>query len=220
MRICILVSIMFILPLLGASHQGAEPTIPLVLMPERSNSTSSPPIQTQAPHLRRRSFPQPQQPDLGSSPYPPLPLPAPGADLSRNGTEESHINQLSHPEAPDDSDSQAEMGWRYAGPMDNFASKPESGLRAFFKRKPLTVAVLVLLVFGFLWSQAGPATPSLTSFKPQQQSQNHQALAYEDEQDQGQPRPSSQECKPLPGKPDHQYALMIDAGSTGSRIHI
>ena len=28
------------------------------------------------------------------------------------------------------------------------------------------------------------------------------------------------ECIPIPGKPAHQYALMIDAGSTGSHIHI
>jgi hypothetical protein len=27
-------------------------------------------------------------------------------------------------------------------------------------------------------------------------------------------------CIPVSGKPEHQYALMIDAGSTGSRIHI
>lgn len=136
-----------------------------------------------------------------------------------------------HPLDDEDLDSQAEMGRRYSnnngGPLDGFPTR-EPVWKALLKRRPVLLGLLALAGCILLWTQSSGSVSGSFSMKGSDQSGSQQdtplkegdALAFKDVQEQGQPKPANQECKPIPGKPDHQYALMIDAGSTGSRIHI
>lgn len=202
----------------------------------RSRSTSASPIEHHNNFRRRsRSSVDTLTQDnhlpsnkLASLRYPPSRPSSATPDYA--GSSFSGKNSKAEEEVPlstgdlDDLDSQAEMGRRYSngGPLDGFPRR-EPAWKSLLKRRPVLLGLLALTGCILLWTQtSGSVSGSLSLGNTNKEAplKEGDALAFKDVQEQGQPKPATQECKPIPGKPDHQYALMIDAGSTGSRIHI
>lgn len=112
---------------------------------------------------------------------------------------------------------------RYGAPVLQPHESP-----AWYRRNKKIVILLgaaALLLLGYAATHSAsstrliPASESNTDFEGMGSEEIAQRPA-----DQQLDNPNNQnnknQCLPVPGKPEHQFALMIDAGSTGSRIHI
>lgn len=91
------------------------------------------------------------------------------------------------------------------------------------KRIALVAGLVLLLIFWFGKGTGGgrdgyPTSSGTTEIAPEEAEVDVGKLPPSSPQKQ--PAASSRKCNPPPGQKDNTYALMIDAGSTGSRLHL
>lgn len=82
-------------------------------------------------------------------------------------------------------------------------------LGAFFSYQRLFFTLIGLLLLFYLLIGDGPVTEPPSNSKTQPVLASEQHLSN-----------NASSCTPVAGRPAHQYALMLDAGSSGSRIHV
>ena len=147
----------------------------------------------------------------------------------------------SHPESeaflPESIDNMGASGEYSRGRYGAPTLQPHKPVAPWYKQKRVigaAAASLLLLAYLFSGSIATPAATSTTArpvveqhkagtgVKGQDGGTDFEGIGSEDIKDRpDMPVADTQgECRPIKGKPATQWALMIDAGSTGSRIHI
>lgn len=99
---------------------------------------------------------------------------------------------------------------RYAPPLYKDRER-SSGLYEVLTRRIVAIPVVLLVLLLLLYSVK--QAKDQINYAPSSAS-NYASKAG------GKLDLDKSECIPIPGKPERQYALMIDAGSTGSRIHV
>jgi hypothetical protein len=141
---------------------------------------------------------------------------------------------------PPDGGDAADQGLLHDAEMGHYEQLPKPGPSKFswidfFKRKPVLISLAALV--GLLYLFSSGHAPSLAHARDgevqfsggkagEDSNTDFEGLGAQDNLDRphlpagGEQASEQGKCVPILGMPDHQYALMIDAGSTGSRIHI